>query len=495
MNSFSVANLRSIKESGEIELKPLTVLLGKNSCGKSSLLQVLPLMKQTISKKRKDPILWFDKYVDFGSFKNSISSQSDQKNDSIKFTFSPSGTTRLRKTFKIKNVPLIKIEFEIKINRFERISIDVADGSESVKIDLQYVKETGNYKEYRATLNNDIVLTNAFYFAEGDYALLPIHTNTSNLWTIEEENDLKSIKHSNKRLLVRDLVFEYEFNSDQLELMSCFDVNAIKEKATKVFKDADALSDNFLSKISNNILNLNVYSLLDEINEILCKDFSNVVYFKPLRASGDRFYRVQGLDLSEIDSDGFNAPMYLFNLSSTDRVKFNKWCHQEFGFSCFTKDNYSNGESTSVFVKIDGEERNLTDVGFGFSQIFPIVLSIWININSKSSGGVNSFKTIIIEQPELHLHPALQKRLINVFIKLIEIAKQNKVAIRFLLETHSETIVNYLGRKIVSKELDDNIVNFIVCKKENNVSSFDSMRFDDSGYITNWPIGFFTDED
>ena len=233
MNSFSVANLRSIKESGEIELKPLTVLLGKNSCGKSSLLRVLPLMKQTISKKRKDPILWFDKYVDFGSFKNSISSQSDQKNDSIKFTFSPSGTTRLRKTFKIKNVPLIKIEFEIKINRFERISIDVADGSESVKIDLQYVKETGNYKEYRATLNNDIVLTNAFYFAEGDYALLPIHTNTSNLWTIEEENDLKSIKHSNKRLLVRDLVFEYEFNSDQLELMSCFDVNAIKEKATK----------------------------------------------------------------------------------------------------------------------------------------------------------------------------------------------------------------------------------------------------------------------
>ena len=77
INSLCIKNLKSIKDSGIIELKPLNVLIGKNSSGKSSLLRVFPLMKQSYELNLSDPILWYGKYVDFGSFNNSINSTCD----------------------------------------------------------------------------------------------------------------------------------------------------------------------------------------------------------------------------------------------------------------------------------------------------------------------------------------------------------------------------------------------------------------------------------
>ena len=72
MKSLYLKNFRSIECSGDIELKPLTVLLGTNSSGKSSFLRVLPLLKQSIETKSRGPILWFGNYVDFGSFNETV---------------------------------------------------------------------------------------------------------------------------------------------------------------------------------------------------------------------------------------------------------------------------------------------------------------------------------------------------------------------------------------------------------------------------------------
>lgn len=48
MEKIQIKNFRSIKDSGAIEIKPITVLLGKNSCGKSSFLRISPLLKPTL---------------------------------------------------------------------------------------------------------------------------------------------------------------------------------------------------------------------------------------------------------------------------------------------------------------------------------------------------------------------------------------------------------------------------------------------------------------
>ena len=86
MESISVKNYRSIAESGEIELKPLTVILGKNSAGKSSFIRLFPLLKQTLERKISDTLLWYGDYVDFGDFQNTVSRDNPDKPIEIAFS-------------------------------------------------------------------------------------------------------------------------------------------------------------------------------------------------------------------------------------------------------------------------------------------------------------------------------------------------------------------------------------------------------------------------
>ena len=69
MIKLRIRNLRSLEDTGPIELRPLTLLVGKNSSGKSTLLRVLPLLRQSIEVDTAGPLLWFGRYVDFGSFR------------------------------------------------------------------------------------------------------------------------------------------------------------------------------------------------------------------------------------------------------------------------------------------------------------------------------------------------------------------------------------------------------------------------------------------
>ncbi len=70
MFSYRIQNLRSLSDTGEINLKPINILLGANSSGKSTFLRSFPLFKQSISNSTKGPILWYGDFVDFGTFKD-----------------------------------------------------------------------------------------------------------------------------------------------------------------------------------------------------------------------------------------------------------------------------------------------------------------------------------------------------------------------------------------------------------------------------------------
>ena len=70
ITEICIKNLRSIKDSGTISLRPIMILLGANSSGKSTFLRSFPLFTQSVDKKLRGPIAWFDtSYVDYGDFK------------------------------------------------------------------------------------------------------------------------------------------------------------------------------------------------------------------------------------------------------------------------------------------------------------------------------------------------------------------------------------------------------------------------------------------
>lgn len=78
-------NLRALKDTGDIPIKPLTVLLGNNSSGKSTFLRTFPLLKQSIETRTTGPLLWYGRFVDFGDFSNALTDKNSD--DFIEFNY------------------------------------------------------------------------------------------------------------------------------------------------------------------------------------------------------------------------------------------------------------------------------------------------------------------------------------------------------------------------------------------------------------------------
>lgn len=72
MKSFSVENIKSFKNKTEIELKPLTILVGRNSCGKSSLLRFPVVLSQTCDDDSQAPLQFYGKLIDYGTFNDIV---------------------------------------------------------------------------------------------------------------------------------------------------------------------------------------------------------------------------------------------------------------------------------------------------------------------------------------------------------------------------------------------------------------------------------------
>lgn len=85
ITSFRVRNLRSIEDSGFVDLKPITIFVGRNSSGKSTLARVFPLLRQSAEVAKRGPILWWGRLVDFGGFDEAVNRYADEKSIGLDF--------------------------------------------------------------------------------------------------------------------------------------------------------------------------------------------------------------------------------------------------------------------------------------------------------------------------------------------------------------------------------------------------------------------------
>ncbi|HAV4863676.1 TPA: AAA family ATPase, partial [Acinetobacter baumannii] len=97
LNSIRIQNLRSLTDTKTILLKPLTVLVGKNSVGKSTFARTFPLLRQSCEAPKRSPILWYGKFVDFGDFNTAL----NKKNQDDGITFTLNFTISYNEYFKI----------------------------------------------------------------------------------------------------------------------------------------------------------------------------------------------------------------------------------------------------------------------------------------------------------------------------------------------------------------------------------------------------------
>lgn len=122
----------------------------------------------------------------------------------------------------------------------------------------------------------------------------------------------------------------------------------------------------------------------------------------------------------------------------------------------------------------------ITDVGFGVSQILPVITLCYY----APPGSV-----LIFEQPEIHLHPAVQAGLADVFVHAI--THRN---VQVVLESHSEHLLRRLQRRIAEEELSSADAALYFCEAADGESKLTPLELDMYGRICNWPRDFFGDE-
>ena len=123
----------------------------------------------------------------------------------------------------------------------------------------------------------------------------------------------------------------------------------------------------------------------------------------------------------------------------------------------------------------------ITDVGFGVSQILPVITLCYYAPEGS---------TIILEQPEIHLHPHVQAALADVFIDAMKTRN-----IQIILESHSEHLLRRLQRRIAEDELRHEQAALYFCTTDKQGrSQLQTLDLDPFGNITNWPKEFFGDE-
>jgi len=122
----------------------------------------------------------------------------------------------------------------------------------------------------------------------------------------------------------------------------------------------------------------------------------------------------------------------------------------------------------------------ITDVGFGVSQILPAIVLCYY----APEGSI-----IMLEQPEIHLHPAVQAGLADVFL---DAAKTRGIQIIF--ESHSEHLLKRLQRRIAEQQADPQKMALYFCRSEKGASYLEPLEIDLLGSIANWPRDFFGDQ-
>lgn len=164
LESIRVRNLRSLKDTGRVLLCPLTILLGENSCGKSTFLRTFPLLRQSAESSTRSSILWFGKYVDYGDFDEALIRDEGAKEIAFEFGLKvPSGMYYgpARHVFRRKSDFESKIHISLRLaslgkdglTRTAGVDLDI-DGN-SIRIDISEAGKISsitvngnNYNEY-----------------------------------------------------------------------------------------------------------------------------------------------------------------------------------------------------------------------------------------------------------------------------------------------------------------------------------------------------------
>jgi predicted ATP-dependent endonuclease of OLD family len=228
--------------------------------------------------------------------------------------------------------------------------------------------------------------------------------------------------------------------------------------------------------------NQNMLRMRDRLSSKL----SDIAYIGPLRQEPQRFGRYSPTDDSDVGSSGENTLSALFSDKKLVMRVNNFLAEMEMPYrikihQLESQDTLGSVIHMSLVNKNTKIELAPTDVGVGYSQVLPLITQAALSRGS----------LVCVEQPELHLHPAMQARIADVFIG----AAMGGSNVQFLIETHSESLMLRFLRRIREGTLNPESIQVLYVDQDSEgASHIHELPISPSGeFLAEWPNGFFDD--
>jgi predicted ATPase len=178
-----------------------------------------------------------------------------------------------------------------------------------------------------------------------------------------------------------------------------------------------------------------------ELREGVSDILKSMEYLGPIRPEPQRIYTLDKLFGQRLLKRGLSAWRdFLGDEVGQEKVSEIKSWLQHLGLGEEIELEKTELKRTSVTISalrvyeaLTRPSINLSDMGYGASQVLPVIVQ---SVLAKEGS------LVIIEQPELHLHPRAQAQLADLFIKM------KSIGVRFLIETHSENLLLRFRRRI-----------------------------------------------
>lgn len=403
--SLRLINFKAWEDTGTIALKPVTMLLGTNSSGKSSLIQSLLLLKQTVQSPDRSIHLNLggnetNDLFNFGNFDDVLKYGTRSPREfSIAFSFEAHEPSRINE------------------GRFSCSYRQTAVGATAIQ---ELTLSTGEHR-FRAVRKEK---ENYAIFADGNRP----HAKDKNL---------------------------------------------APERSI-------ALSAGAIASLGNK------GAIAEDLSLALRRELENICYLGPFRRKPERDYVWNKTAPGQIESDGHRTIDVLLSgaLSKDSRQNeilkgISYWLARMKVAEKLTIKQLGRSSRYEIMVHKDGVAANLRDVGIGIPLILPVLVAGYFALPGS---------TVILEEPEIHLHPLAQSVLAEFFVTL-----SRSRHIQFIVETHSEHLFRRMQTLIARKETSTEQIAMLFVERVADNAILRKLKVDEFGRVSNWPQYFFGD--
>ena len=435
---ISLNNFRCFGDEKAVEIRPITFLVGENSSGKTSFLAGLRYLLESFSANtgdafNRDPY-FLGGFQQIAHYRGGRGGRAKAFSLSIEF---PGGGAEVRGPRRGRHLPsghLSPVRHSFNFTKgapqpqLQSYTFQAGGFVVSFSFDSELPKVTFDNKNKRETFTSTIKRAP------------PSKVIRENLLYI--------------RFLFRDFLSERSVHSEEGESLPEVERLGLDRD------DADALMTLFMNAIEN--LNQNTFASA------------------PVRTQPLRTYTPSELAAS---SEGSHVPLELarLKLRSPEQWKSVKESLASFGANSglFSEIDIrqlgrSDIDPFQILLKIGGPATNLVDVGYGISQVLPIVYQLQ---------NMSTHRTFLLQQPEVHLHPRAQAELGALFCRAIEHSKGT----RLIVETHSDYIIDRVRIEVSSKKISHEDVTIIFFRRDAHGSTMHNLFVNSDGDILNAP--------